>query len=537
MYELDMIVTDLDCNDNGVLDTDDLSGGTSDDCNTNGVPDECDRDCNANGTPDECDIAGGTLTDANSNGFADECEVLHVDLGAAGSESGLGWTDAMTDLGAATAVAADPSNGFTEIWVATGTHLPDSGSGDRKATFVLAPGVSMYGGFTGSEIARDERDPLANPTILSGDLNGDDDGGGDNSENSLHVVSAIDTTAGTVFDGFVVTGGNADATGETNGGGMVISGGVGPIVLDCVFVGNIADNLGGGIHSNNNTAHIEGCAFLDNRANNRGGGLNNAGTGLGTIVNCLFSGNSANNGGGITNTGKPDVINCSFSRNSADTNGGGIYNLGGGSILTLSNCVLWNNDDAGGTDESAQVRISNGTAIVDYNCIQGWTGGLGGTGNIGDDPLFVDDDGDDNTVGTTDDNVRLGAASPCIDAADNTAVPVGVLTDRDGNPRFADDPDTTDSGNGTAPIVDMGAYELPVEGCPNACGDISASGGSIDLVDFASFALCFGASPDSSPACLCSDLDESGTINLVDFATFSLLFGSTPSAMIPDCTP
>ncbi|MBA7711450.1 hypothetical protein ES703_120413 [subsurface metagenome] len=35
----------------------------------------------------------------------------------------------------------------------------------------------------------------------------------------------------------------------------------------------------------------------------------------------------------------------------------------------------------------------------------------------------------------------------------------GVTTDLDGNARFVDDPGTTDTGNGTAPIVDMGVYE------------------------------------------------------------------------------
>jgi fibro-slime domain-containing protein len=50
--------------------------------------------------------------------------------------------------------------------------------------------------------------------------------------------------------------------------------------------------------------------------------------------------------------------------------------------------------------------------------------------------------------------------SPCIDAADNDAVPANVETDLDSIPRFLDDPDVEpDPGNGTAPIVDMGAYE------------------------------------------------------------------------------
>ncbi len=51
---------------------------------------------------------------------------------------------------------------------------------------------------------------------------------------------------------------------------------------------------------------------------------------------------------------------------------------------------------------------------------------------------------------------RLSAASPCIDAADNT-VPglAGITEDLDGNPRFVDGPDTPDSGNGAPPVVDM----------------------------------------------------------------------------------
>ena len=53
------------------------------DCNTNGIPDECDiaecagdpdcGDCNTNGIPDACDIAAGTSEDLNSDGIPDEC--------------------------------------------------------------------------------------------------------------------------------------------------------------------------------------------------------------------------------------------------------------------------------------------------------------------------------------------------------------------------------------------------------------------------------------------------------------------------------
>ena len=51
-----------DCNGNGVLDSADISNGTS-------------LDCNANGVPDECDIAEETSSDNNPmDGIPDECQ-------------------------------------------------------------------------------------------------------------------------------------------------------------------------------------------------------------------------------------------------------------------------------------------------------------------------------------------------------------------------------------------------------------------------------------------------------------------------------
>ena len=61
-----------DCNNNGIPD------GCDFDCNFNGIPDDCEtfNDCNCNGIPDEDDISSGLLDDANSNGIPDECDPL-----------------------------------------------------------------------------------------------------------------------------------------------------------------------------------------------------------------------------------------------------------------------------------------------------------------------------------------------------------------------------------------------------------------------------------------------------------------------------
>ena len=57
----------VDCNHNGVADATDIANHTSQDCNLNGVPDECEGDFDGNGIIDGCDQCGDQLTDNNKN--------------------------------------------------------------------------------------------------------------------------------------------------------------------------------------------------------------------------------------------------------------------------------------------------------------------------------------------------------------------------------------------------------------------------------------------------------------------------------------
>ena len=71
--------------------------------------------------------------------------------------------------------------------------------------------------------------------------------------------------------------------------------------------------------------------------------------------------------------------------------------------------------------------------------------------------------------------------------------------------------------------------------CPR-CGSTK-----VDLIDFATFAICYGQSAPNPPDCsadalVCSDLDGSGTVNLTDFATFATWYGIATSQTVPDCT-
>ncbi|MHC4676301.1 MAG: right-handed parallel beta-helix repeat-containing protein, partial [Planctomycetota bacterium] len=232
-----------------------------------------------------------------------------------------------------------------------------------------------------------------------------------------------------------------------------------PTLTDCTFSGNSASQYGGGMENNDNSnSTLINCTFRGNSASNRGGGMYNCRDSSPILTNCTFSGNTAKLGGGMyTRRGSPIMTNCTFSGNTAFRfdevgEGGGIYNSYNGNPI-LTNCILYNNNDEAGTVEFSQMHNTTyASAVVNFSCIQGWTGNLGGTGNIGDDPLFLDADGADNLIGTEDDNLRLLPGSPCIDAGDNSSVPPSVLTDLDGDPRIA---------NGT---VDMGAYEGPTQG-------------------------------------------------------------------------
>jgi hypothetical protein len=105
-------------------------------------------------------------------------------------------------------------------------------------------------------------------------------------------------------------------------------------------------------------------------------------------------------------------------------------------------------------------------------------GGWSGTENIDKDPLFLDPNGPDVIVGTEDDNLRLSAGSPCIDAGNNAAVPFGVMTDLDMRFRFADG-DCNRTG-----IVDMGTYEFSFLYLGDLDGDCD-----VDFVDFAVMSL------------------------------------------------
>ena len=369
-----------------------------------------------------------------------------------------------------------------------GEYKP-AATADRSASFALKPGVQVYGGFTGDEDDLSERDWLAYPTVLSGDIDNNDltDPTGVITvstnifgNNSYHVVTASGgITQSTRLDGFAITGGSANVAAPDSSGGGMKNVNSSPLITNVIFSGNRAGE-GGGMHNfqsnpllvnvifSGNWSCASGCGmenaesspvltnvvFRSNDAGHGGGMLNGASSSP-HLTNVVFSGNTARvNGGAMNNStdSSPILVNVTFNGNNAGRYGGAIFNYW--ASLTMTNVVMWGNPDL----SYYEISGINSSVVASHSDIN-YPGGYPGTGNLNQDPLFVDANGADGIPGTADDDLRLLPGSPVIDAGNNSAVPAGILTDMDGNPRFVDDPSTPDTGAGTPPIVDMGAYE------------------------------------------------------------------------------
>jgi hypothetical protein len=335
--------------------------------------------------------------------------IIYVAPGGTGD--GSSWANGK-DLAAALSAATSGC----ELWVKAGTYKPTT-TGDRNATFALKSGVAVYGGFSGTETQRSQRNPASNGTVLSGDLNGDDAGFTNNGENSRHVVTGSGTDSTAILDGFTIRGGNAD---------------------DGLFCPGAC---GGGMTNDSGSPTLTNVSFSGNSARSGGGMVNFSSSP--TLSNVTFSGNSASFGGGMYNDiiSSPTLTNVSFSGNSASF-GGGMFNQVFSSP-TLRNCILWG--DSGGEIVNSRT-IGNSTPTVSYSIVQGsggsasWNSSFGADGgnNLDVDPQFVSSS-----------NLRLQSTSPAINKGNNNVTnPTLPATDLDGNPRVQ---------GGT---VDMGAYEF-----------------------------------------------------------------------------
>ncbi|NLA91063.1 MAG: hypothetical protein GX843_05440, partial [Synergistaceae bacterium] len=341
-------------------------------------------------------------------------------------------------------------------------------------------------GFKGTETKRAQRDWKKNKTILSGEIQGDNNP----VNNSYHVVFVPETAdRTTVIDGFVITGGYAVDKPEFSGGGGLqnqgtpviancvfennqarVGGGLftwsRPSITNCVFTKNYAVEDGGGMAIHLDSPNVVDCTFSYNRASGFGGGLSYYGSknillknatfinnqslskeggalfmahSKGAVVNSTFFSNSAKMGGGGIATFKssPRIVNCTLFKNRSERKdlGHDLCTTGsseGGGRTEVFNSILWG-------DEGGRIRFyTDAIPSVSYSIIM--EGFPGGASVLKANPRLKNPA--DNGGATL--TCALGEGSAALDAGGTHLAP---KVDQRGMPRPA--------GKG----IDLGAYE------------------------------------------------------------------------------
>jgi len=277
-------------------------------------------------------------------------DTIYVDPSATGLNDGSSWANAYTNI--VTAVGDAVVNGNTDVWVKQGTYVaPDSGD----YTFLsMNNGVHLYGGFDGTETILNQRDPINNPTILSGDVNQDDVpltsvvvalDDVSRSDNNYSVITARPAQNALArplkVDGFTITGGNSRSTTQTGvqrtGGGIYVNPASGAQlsgfnaveIENCIFENNSA-YFGSAIHAETVSNYptltvIENCIFRNNFS--QGNVVGTTGDHkIGTLItNCLFTENTVTHASvGLVTSGSlnsvaqsiVNITNSTFANNS-----------------------------------------------------------------------------------------------------------------------------------------------------------------------------------------------------------------------------
>jgi hypothetical protein len=301
------------------------------------------------------------------------------------------------------------------IKVAQSTCRPDesptslTGTGSRTATFTVSKELILQGGYKGGGGSdADTLDPVAFPTYLSGDLEGNDDyqdpdnffDPGLTDDNSYHVVTidgslhAIGTD--TVIAGFIIRSGNTlpltsgPSCGSQNspgpggaglmcisasptihscvftfnhgrfGGGVFLFCNCNPLICYCTFDTNLADHQGfgngGGLYMFYNCSPtVLSCSFIGNKAVHIGGGAAFQELCVPQFTQCIFSGNWAGDYGGGMRLGfdcSATIRFCTFHGNSCDDAGGGFSanrdNPPDDGDVVIRSCIFWNNSAPNG---------------------------------------------------------------------------------------------------------------------------------------------------------------------------------------------
>jgi len=406
-------------------------------------------------------VVAETTTNATASG-----EIIYVDGSATGSGDGSSWNKAFDTLNDALEVSEDGD----EIWVAEGTYTPSESS--REESFTMIDGVDVYGGFSGTETNRDQRSWGEHETILSGEI-GDSSSKEDNIKNIVIAANSVidgftitggysvmqgppngeQPPSGEQPPGEMPSGDSAggssvghmspesilsgDATTTDNGAAIVIWE-TSPTIQNCRILDNSASK-GGAVYIVNTEELDEqpkfiNCYIANNYAGGRGGAIsidlsasavfidsifeNNVCDGKGGAIyndfgcsplleNCLLIGNEAQSGGALGNDGasNPVISNTTFYGNIAYETGAALYQGSGPfNDPVVVNSIIWNNFCE--EDVASVYNWNECNTKIEYSIVEG---GYVGTGNLDEDPSFVD--ADINNFDLSENSVALFANS------------------------------------------------------------------------------------------------------------------------------
>jgi len=478
-------------------------------------------------------------------------EIIYVDPDANGLENGTSWIDAYTELQDALTMARQCEAGVKSIWVAAGTYQPtrDAQGMTGYETFELIEDVGLFGHFAGYESSTSQRDfaDANNETILDGQIGENYYDAvkyvvsADGIENSIVDGFTIGGSYGSYGAGAYLDNASISIVNcrikENSNCGIYCNQSTAE-VANCL----ITDSAGDGIYCYRSTVAITNCTVEDN--GNRG--IHAWATAL-AIMNSIFSNNSGDGiyvcsncdliiaqslikgNGGIglfVYSGCDFVLNRSIvcdngwdglelvDNNSVTLTNNWIYrngrthqtwrdgvwfysnnasaplvrnntifgNLGYGIEVgtqqtdpNILNCIIYGNEEG---------DLEGRTFDVTYSCIEG---DYTGTGNIPDDPCFVDADAND---------FHLAANSSCIDSGDPDFEADANETDIDGNPRVIGDQ------------VDIGADEFWAT-------DFSRDG-LVNFVDYAMLAAGWHTEPNDANYNDDFDLEDDDSIDFGD---------------------
>ena len=500
-------------------------------------------------------------------------DVIYVDGSATGPvHDGTSWCSAFVDL--ADALTKEDYDAGQEIRVADGVYAPAGPNGDRSLSFVPPTDVVLIGGFAGCGASSpDERDlggHAGSPSILSGDLNGNDGSEASTyAENSLWVVTLNNRCT---IDGFTVSGGNANGKvsniSDSGGGLHVWWGAQGSTIRNCHISGNQAyygagtflrttvlfDNCtflrnvclarsgvvgkGGGAYVWQNSTEFRACSFTANTAGRGGALLISSASPM--VVESTFRSNSATDGGAVfcVNGGTPSFVRCILQGNRADPGGGGaVFCDGYNSALRprFDNCLISQNRAVWGAGiyTAADVRLEIAHCTIAHNTASMEAGGVRSSrayeSFIENSILYFNRDAHGRTL-----EAQIAGSIPvsysCVQGVKNGedgnisddplfgVAPGGVTWRLTANspaidaadPGFVPPVDVSSLGDFPRMVcgrTDMGAYEYQRKGDGNCDGEVN-------IYDLQAFGECLSGPAEHTYSANCRAFDYDGDLDV-----------------------